>query len=115
MPAFSATSKCPDLLQQTGIRPVRIPLRSPNCNAHLERFHLSFKTEVADRMIFFGEGHLQQSIDQFLEYYHHERNHQGKGNVLLLPPVHQDTERAGPMRCRERLGGLLKYYTREAA
>ena len=47
--------------------------------------------------------------------YHHERNHQGKGNVLFFLPVSQDPERQGPMQCRERLGGLLKYYAREAA
>jgi putative transposase len=38
-----------------------------------------------------------------------------KGNVLLFPTVSQDAECEGPMQCRERLGGLLKYYTREAA
>ena len=50
-----------------------------------------------------------------VEHFHHERNHQGKDNVLLFPVVRQDTERQGPMQCRVRLGGLLKYYTREAA
>ena len=50
-----------------------------------------------------------------VEHYHHERNHQGKGNVLLFPTVSPDAERAGPIQCRERLGGLLKYYTCEAA
>ena len=42
-------------------------------------------------------------------------HHQGKDNVLLFPAVSQDTEGTGPIRCRERLGGLLKYYEREAA
>jgi len=46
--------------------------------------------------------------------YHAERNHQGKGNVLLFP---RDTNirPAGPIQCRERLGGLLRYYHQEAA
>ena len=45
---------------------------------------------------------------------HVERNHQGKGNILLFP---RDTDRRceGPVRCRERLGGLLRYYYQEAA
>ena len=47
--------------------------------------------------------------------FHHERNHQGKDNVLLFPASSQDTVRAGPLQCRERLGGLLKYYECEAA
>ncbi len=42
-------------------------------------------------------------------------NHQGKGNVLLFPVVSRHIERQGPMQCHERLGGLLKYYTRGAA
>ena len=47
-----------------------------------------------------------------MAYFHHARHHQGKGNVLLFPAVSQDPEYTGPMQCRERLGGLLKYYTR---
>jgi len=71
------------LLDEAGVRPVRTPPRSPNCSAHLERFHGSFKREVADRMIFFGERHLQYSIDEFLEYYHGERNHQGLDGWII--------------------------------
>ncbi len=66
-----------ELLENAGIEPVRTPPRAPNCNAQLERFHLSFKNEVANRMIFLGEEHLQRTIDEYLVYYHTERNHQG--------------------------------------
>jgi hypothetical protein len=54
-------------------------------------------------------------LTQYVEHFHHERNHQGKGNVLLFPAVSPGTARQSPMQCRERLGGLLKYYTCEAA
>jgi len=48
--------------------------------------------------------------------YHAERNHQGKSNVLLFPTAKQTVDRVdGPVGCKERLGGLLKYYHREAA
>jgi hypothetical protein len=47
--------------------------------------------------------------------YHQERNHQGKGNVLLFPSSNPAGGDDGPMQCRERLGGLLKYYERKAA
>jgi len=50
------------LLESAGVRPVRTPARSPNCNAHLEQFHGSFKREVAERMIFFGEDHLRRAM-----------------------------------------------------
>jgi hypothetical protein len=47
-------------------------------------------------------------------HYHAERNHQDKGNVLLFPQAIK-TRRENPVQCRERLGGLLRYYHREAA
>ena len=67
------------------------------------------------RLILFGEASLRHALTQYVAHVHHERNHQGKDNVLLLPTVSQDIERAGPIQCRERLGGLLKYYAHEAA
>jgi putative transposase len=39
---------------------------------------------------------------------------QGKGNVLLFPRG-TNIRRNGPVQCRGRLGGLLRYYHREAA
>jgi len=63
----------------------------------------------------FGEASLRHALTQYVEHVHHERNHQDKGNVLLFPTVSQDAERQGPVQCRERLGGLLQYYAREAA
>jgi len=102
------------LLEQTGIRPVRTPPSSPNCNAHLERFHGSFKREVAERMIFFGERHLQRSIDDFIEYYHRERNHQGlAGEIIKSATAIGSTH--GRVRRRQRIGGMLNYYYRDAA
>jgi hypothetical protein len=66
-------------------------------------------------MILCGAASLRHALSQYVEHFHHERNHQGKGNVLLFPTISQDTVRASPLQCRERLGGLLKYYECEAA
>ena len=63
----------------------------------------------------FGEAALHHALREYMAHYHHERNHQGKGNVLLFPAISHDAERAGHVRCRARLGGLLKYYECEAA
>ena len=103
-----------DLLKQAGIKIVRLPARSPNLNAFAERFVRTIKETCLDRMIFFGERSLHNAIREFLEHYHHERNHQGLGNRLLAP---QDEigSRQGSAACRERLGGLLRYYYRDAA
>jgi len=94
---------------------VPLPPRSPNLNAYAERWVRSVKEECLSRLILFGEASLRHALTQYVTHFHHERNHQGKGNVLLFPTVNQDAERAGPLQCYERLGGLLKYYTCEAA
>jgi len=61
----------------------------------------------------FGERSLRRALSEYVEHFHAERNHQGKGNVLLFP---RDTDICrGPVQSRERLGGLLRYYHREAA
>ena len=94
---------------------VPLPPQSPNLNAYAERWVRSVKEECVSRFILFGEASLRHVLHEYVEHYHHERNHQGKGNILLFPTTRHNAERAGPVRCRERLGGLLKYYEREAA
>jgi transposase InsO family protein len=107
-PAFQA------ILKTEGIEAVLLPPKSPNLNAHLERFHRSLKEECLDRMIFFGEMSLRNAVREFLAHYHAERNHQGLENRLIEagPEVRQAI---GTIECRERLGGLLRYYYRAAA
>lgn len=102
------------LLEHAGILPVRTPPSSPNCNAHLERFHGSFKREVADWMIFLGENRLRRAIGEYLEYYHRERNHQGLAGQLIQPGIEVGSSN-GPICRRQRLGGMLNYYYRDTA
>jgi len=113
---FSAAFR--SILEQADVRPVRLPPKSPNLNAHMERFHLSLKSECLDRMIFFGESSLRRATTSYLEHYHSERNHQGLGNQIIDPEPDDETGTsgiAGTVQCRERLGGILKYYYRDAA
>jgi transposase InsO family protein len=56
-------------------------LRSPWQNAFAERFVRSIKESCLNRLIIFGEGSLQEAVREFIAHYHHERNHQGLGNV----------------------------------
>jgi putative transposase len=109
---------CPafqQLIDAAGVTRVPLPPRSPNLNAYTERWVRSVKEECLSRMILFGEASLRHALTHYVEHFHHEQNHQGKGNVLLFPTVSADAEFQGPIQCRERLGGLLKYYTRDAA
>jgi putative transposase len=103
------------LIDEAGITRVPLPPRSPNLNAYAERWVRSVKEECLSRLILFGEAALYHVLREYRAHYHHERNHQGKGNMLLVPAISHAPERAGPVRCRERLGGLLKYYECEAA
>ena len=69
----------------------------------------SVKEECLSRVILFGERSLRRALSEYVDHFHGERNHQGKGNVLLFPRA-TAWQREGPVRCRERLGGLLRYY-----
>ena len=102
------------LLRDSGVEPVVLPPRSPNLNAHCERFVRSIKEEVLSRMIFMGETSLRYALNQFLSHYHAERNHQGLGNELIAPEPEVGGQTGQVVR-RERLGGLLSYYERQAA
>ena len=74
----------------------------------------SIKSECLDRMIFFGEDSLRRAVLEYVAHYHAERNHQGLDNGIIAP-VPCATRATGRVRCRERLGGMLRYYHREAA
>jgi transposase InsO family protein len=96
------------------VEPLMLPARSPNLNAYVERWVRSVKEECLSKVILFGERSLRRALSEYVEHFHAERNHQGKSNVLLFPRV-TETRRGGPLQCRERLGGLLRYYHQEAA
>ena len=101
-------------LDREGVKPVRCPVRAPNCNAFAERFVRSVKDECLDRMILFGEASLRRALREYVVHYHTERNHQGVGN-RLLEPLATVSSTNEPIHCHERLGGMLNFYYREAA
>jgi len=113
------TKFCADFrktLATGGVKCLQLPARSPNLNAFAERWVRSVKSECLSHFILFGEASLRRALKNFCEHYHGERNHQGKGNVLLFPGVeHLPKRREASIDCRERLGGLLKYYYRRVA
>ena len=67
-----------------------------------------------ERMVLLGEWHLRKAISEYMKHYHAERNHQGLDNTLI-DGISPDTDGIGPVARRERLGGLLGFYYREAA
>jgi putative transposase len=101
-------------LRDQGVEPAALPPQSPNLNAHCERFVRSIKEEALNQMMFIGEGSLCYATQHYLAHYHQERNHQGLDNRLIAPDPEVDVP-TGEVKRRERLGGLLSYYYREAA
>jgi putative transposase len=106
------TEEFSKIIQASGIESVKLPPISPNLNAHAERFVRTIKESCLERMSLFGEGWLRKAIHEFLAHYHHERNHQGLGNRLILKKACAD--KRGAVHRRQRLGGMLNYSYRQA-
>ncbi|WP_233104171.1 transposase [Haliangium ochraceum] len=108
---FTATFR--ELLTAGGVKPVRLPPRSPNLNAYAERFVRSVKSECLGKLVLLGERHLRSAVSEYAAHYHTERNHQGISSRIIQPI--QTSGLAGSIICRERLGGLLHFYHRAGA
>lgn len=91
---------------------MKLPARSPDLNCYAERFVKSVKSECLDHLILSSVQHLEYVIEQYCEYYHHERIHQSLDG--MIEPKHMIDDTA-EIVCIERLGGLLKSYHRLAA
>ena len=102
------------ILAEEGVTVVKVGPRAPNMNAYAERFVQSIKDECLRKVLIFGDRHLRYLIKTYLDHYHTERPHQGVGNVPLCRLLASSTV-AGEIECHERLGGLLKSYSRKAA
>src|SRR5215831_16506733 len=99
------------IIEVGNVKALQLPARSPNLNSFAERWVKSVKEDCFSRLILFGESCLKRALQQYEIHYHEERNHQGKGNKLLFPRQTQPADGdQGSVQCRERLGGLLKYY-----
>jgi hypothetical protein len=101
------------ILKSEGVNVNKLPPRSPNLNAYMERFFRSLKSECIGRVIFFSERSLEKAVREYVDWYHHHRPHQGLDGKLIVPSVLPLG--SGEVRCKERLGGMLKSYYRDAA
>ena len=104
------------IVKSSHVEPLKLPSRSPNLNAYAERWVKSVKDECLSKLILFGLSSLRRALREYITHYHEERNHQGKGNILLFPTDKKTVNHVGgSIGCKERLGGMLKYYHREVA
>ena len=101
-------------LASTGITAAKIPPRSPRANAHAERFVLTFRTEITDRMLIVGERHLRPVLAEYARHHNRRRPHRSRG----LRPPRPDHPAADlsqqQIKRRAILGGLPSEYERAA-
>jgi putative transposase len=102
------------MFRESGIEPVRLPPKSPNSDAHIERCMRSLKEDCLERLILFGEESSRNAVGEFVVRYHTERNHQGLQNLLIQPGIEANRSEGG-IEYRSRLGGMLRHYYRKAA
>jgi len=122
------TASFDDILESADLEVKKAAHRSPNTNAFVERFIQTLQQECLDYFIVFGEQHMDHLVSEMVAHYHEERPHQAKDNDRLVPAIsksqkHKRKKDESPpdvipvsqIECRQRLGGLLKHYYREAA
>jgi putative transposase len=102
------------VLADTGIEAVKIPPRSPRANAYAERFVLTARTEVTDRMLIFSERHLRSVLAGYARHYNGQRPHRSR--ELRPPRPGHPLADLSQKRIKRRpvLGGLINEYERAA-
>jgi putative transposase len=108
-----------DILQRLRVKRIRNQFRAPNLNAYVERVIQSMQQECLDHFIIMGTRHLDHLCSEYLAYYHEDRPHQSLDNRPIRNrrrvPLTDDVVPLRSIRCKSRLGGLLKSYSRKAA
>ncbi|MDA8921120.1 integrase core domain-containing protein [Gammaproteobacteria bacterium] len=99
------------LFREHGIKTIRLPPYSPNLNAYAERWARSIKEDCLNHLVLLGEGSLRHAVSEYVEFYNHERPHQGLDNELVVPEL-GEIKAEGEVKIKSRLGGLLNFYYR---
>ena len=86
-------------MANAGVSTVRLPHRSPNLNAHVERLIQSIQVECLDRFVILGTGHLDHLLTEYVDYHNRERPHMSLG--FTTPMGRKPPARAGPIDLRE--------------
>lgn len=102
------------ILDSSDVKLLRTRVATPQQNGFAERFVKSIKEECLNKLIFCGENSLRKAVNEYVEHYHHERNHQGLDNLIPFPYAPRNEGKSGSVVKFERLGGLLNYYHRES-
>ncbi len=106
-----------DVVRSEGAQILLTPVQAPNANAYSERLIRTVRAECLDWLLILGRGHLQQVLRVYVQHYNAHRPHRA---LRLEPPDAPANptiigEQQRRVRRRDRLGGLLHEYYRQAA
>jgi putative transposase len=109
------TGSFAEVFRSAGIRVVKTPVRAPRANAIAERFVRTARAECLDWLLILNRRHLERVLRVYLEHYNTQRPHRA---LKLQPPQPREpppTPTVGEVRRRDRLGGIIHEYYRDAA
>jgi putative transposase len=89
------------------------PYCAPNADAHAERWIRSVREECLDKLLNINQTHLRRVMRDYIEFFNNARPHQGIVQQIPIPLIGHKT--AGPVHCRNVLGGIIHDYYRDAA
>jgi putative transposase len=108
-----------EVFRTEGVTVIQTPFRSPQANAHAERFVRTARTECLDWLLIVGPRQLDRALRVYVDHYNTERPHRALGRC---PPVATEPPTPPPrlvavqqLERRDRLGGLLHAYHLAAA
>jgi putative transposase len=110
------TSGFDEVFRTDGVKVIQTPFRSPQANAHAERFVRTARTECLDWLLIVGPRHLDRVLRIYVDHYNTERPHRA---LSRCPPIatHRPplTRTPAELQRRDQLGGLLHAYHLAAA
>jgi len=109
------TAAFDEVFKSEGVEIIRLPYPRPVANAFAERWVGSARREVLDRMLIFGRRHLEKVLAEYIDHYNHARPHQGIEQRRPCEPADVIPLSTGRVERRDRLGGVLREYSRTAA
>ncbi len=103
-----------EVFRTEGLKIVKTPIRAPRANAFAERWVRTARRECLDHVLILGRDHLERVIREFAGHYNGNRPHRGL-DLAVPEPSMAEPSIDGTVSRRDRLGGLIHEYYREAA
>jgi len=103
-----------EIFASEGVKMVKIPPRTPRANCYAERWVRTVRSERTDRMLIYGERHLQAVLATYAGHYNGHRPHQSRQQ---RPPDHDMPVVMPPgarVQRRKVLSGVINEYYRVA-